>query len=68
MKQICIYPKEVALILGKSQTYAQTLLRTMRDVYKKKKHQAVTIREFCEYMALPFDDVFNMVNGIEKRS
>ncbi|MGV8813810.1 MAG: hypothetical protein ACOH2D_06830 [Gelidibacter sp.] len=67
MKQICIYPKEAAIILGKSQTHAQTLLRTMKDVYNKKKHQAVTIREFCEYMALPFDDVFNMVNGIEKR-
>ena len=66
MKQLCIYPKEVAIILGKSQTYAQKLIRTMKDVYQKKRHQAVTIREFCEYMGLPYDDVFNSINRVEK--
>lgn len=64
MKQITIYPKEVASILGKSLTTAQTLVRTIKDAYAKEKHQSLTIREFCEYKGLPYEDVFNMVNGI----
>ncbi|MEP5253973.1 MAG: hypothetical protein ABJQ39_02860 [Winogradskyella arenosi] len=63
MKQLCIYPKEVAVILGKSQTSAQTLVRTIKDVLGKKKHQVLTIREFCDYMAIPFEDVYNTING-----
>ena len=66
MRQITIYPKEVAGILGKSLTTAQTLVRTIKDAYAKEKHQALTIREFCEYKGLPYTDVFNMVNGIKE--
>lgn len=64
MKQLCIYPKEVALILGKSQTTAQTLVRTIRDALGKTKHQVLTIREFCDFVDMPYEEVFNMVNGI----
>ncbi len=63
MKQLLIYPKEIVLITGKSLTTAQTLVRTMKDVYNKEKHQDITIREFCDYTGIPFEDVFNMING-----
>ncbi|REG87718.1 hypothetical protein [Winogradskyella sediminis] len=65
MKQLCIYPKEVATITGKSQTTAQTLVRTIKDALEKEKHQVLTIREFCDYMGIPFEDVFNMINNIK---
>ncbi|TYB76996.1 hypothetical protein [Bizionia myxarmorum] len=64
MKQLCIYPKEVAIILGKSPTTAQTLVRTIKDALGKTKHQALSIREFCVYMDLSYTDVFNEVNNI----
>ena len=64
MKQLSIYPKEVSVILGKSVITARRLIRTIKDVHKKEKHQAVTIREFCDYMDMPYEDVFNMVNNI----
>ncbi|REE24455.1 hypothetical protein DFQ09_104226 [Winogradskyella pacifica] len=64
MKQLCIYPKEVAVIIGKSQTTAQTLVRTIKDIHGKAKHQALTIREFCNYMDLPYEETFNMINNI----
>ena len=64
MKQLCIYPKEVSIILNKSISSSQELIRTIKDVYGKKKHQVVTIREFCEYEGLPYEDVFNMINNI----
>ena len=63
MKQLCLYPKEVAIIIGKSQTTAQTLVRTIKDAHGKAKHQALTIREFCEYMGFPYDEILNMINN-----
>ncbi|RSK40501.1 MULTISPECIES: hypothetical protein [Mangrovimonas] len=65
MKRLCIYPKEVAIIIGKSQTTAQTLVRTIKDIHEKEKHQALTIREFCDYMGLDYQEVFNMINNIK---
>ena len=65
MKRICIYPSDIVEILGKSPSTAQKLLRTIKDAYGKQKHQPVTIKEFCDYMALSFNDVFNMINKIK---
>ncbi|WP_452227707.1 hypothetical protein [Lacinutrix sp. MEBiC02404] len=55
----------MAILLGKSLTTAQSLVRTIKDVHGKDKHQALTIREFCVYMGLPFSDVFNMINKVK---
>ncbi len=66
MRRISIDPHEVAEILNRKISTAQKLLRTIRDVYGKQKHQSVTIKEFCEYQDLPFEDIFNMINKIEK--
>ncbi|MDX1774832.1 hypothetical protein [Oceanihabitans sediminis] len=66
MKRICIYPSDVVYLLGKSQNASQTLLRTIKDAFEKEKHQVVTIKEFCDYMGLPFEEVFNMINSIKR--
>ena len=62
MKRLCINSAEIAIILGKSQSNAQKLVRVIKDVHNKKSHQPITIREFCDYMDLPFQDVFEMLN------
>lgn len=67
MKRLCIDVKEIATILGKSPQTAQALLRTIKHVHGKKKHQSVTIKEFCDYQDLPFEEVFNMVNKIKTK-
>ena len=64
MRKLIIHTNEVEQILGCKQRTAQAMLRTIKDVYNKKKHQAVTIREFCEYEGLPYQDVFNEINKI----
>ncbi len=66
MKRICIDASEVAQLIGRDITTAQSLLRTLKDVLKKEKRQSVTIKEFCEYQGLPFDEVFEMINNIKK--
>jgi hypothetical protein len=65
MKRLCIDAKEAAIVLGKAPSTAQTLLRTIKDALGKKKHQPVTIKEFCVYKDLPYEDIFNMINKIK---
>ena len=67
MKRICIYPSDIIEILGKSLTTSQTLVRTIKDSLGKKKFQPLTIKEFCDYMDLPFEEVFNLVNNIKSK-
>lgn len=62
VKKICINSDEVATILGVGKSTAQRLLRTIKDAHGKKKHQKVTIREFCAYEAVPYEEVYNMIN------
>ena len=51
-KRICIYPQDVQLITGKSERYGRKIIKNIKDNLRKKKHQLVTIDEFCEYMGL----------------
>ena len=68
MKRICIYPADVAGILGKSPSSARTIVRAIKDIHGKMSHQPITIKEFCDYMDLPYEEVFNMVNNINEAS
>ncbi len=63
MKRLCINSAEIAAILGKSQSNAQNIVRNIKYIYEKKKHQPITIREFCDYMDFPYQDVFDMINA-----
>lgn len=65
MNRLCIYPKEVAIITGKSISSARELIRLIKDANEKQKHQLVTIKEFCDYEGFPYEDVFNMINKIQ---
>lgn len=62
MKRQCIYTSDIEAITGKSKKTAQKIMRTIKDVYQKKKHQVVTIREFCNYTGFEYEDVFNEIN------
>ncbi|GGG53112.1 hypothetical protein [Bizionia arctica] len=68
MRKLCINSSEIGIILGKKPSTAQKLLRTIKDAYGKKKHQSVTIREFCDFECLPYEEIFNMLNGIDLAS
>ena len=68
MKRIIITTNDVVFLMGKSESYAQKLIKAIRDAYGKKKHQPISIRLFCDYMDLPYEEVFNTVNGIKDQS
>ncbi|MCG2612365.1 hypothetical protein LZZ90_12690 [Flavobacterium sp. SM15] len=52
MKRICIYPKDIQLITGKSERQSRNILAKIKAHNNKEKHQLVTIHEFCLYMGL----------------
>lgn len=56
-KRICIYPKDIQLITGKSYRQSVRILKNIKIFYNKKKNNLVTVQEFCLYSGLDFDEV-----------
>ncbi|MGV8947044.1 MAG: hypothetical protein ACOH1N_11485 [Lutibacter sp.] len=57
MTKIIIYPSDIMLLTGKSESYARKEIQKLRLALKKEKHQKVTIKEYCEYYGLDLNDV-----------
>lgn len=55
--RLCIYPKDVQRITGKSERYGRMLLQKIRQYFEKEEHQFVTVEEFCKYTGFKKDDV-----------
>lgn len=60
-KRICIYPKDIMRITGKSERYSRTLLSKIKNSLKKSNEQLVSISEFCNYTGLKSDEVLNLI-------
>jgi len=61
MKRICIYPKDIQVITGKSERYGRTIISNIKKQLNKEKHQLVTIDEFCEFMDLDIGKVTRLI-------
>lgn len=62
-KRMCIYPKDVQRITGKSYRYSRLLLISIKKHFHKEMHQFVTIEEFCEYTGLSTQLVTPLIVG-----
>jgi hypothetical protein len=56
-QRLIIYTKDVIRITGKSERSSRRLLMRIREKYGRKKHQKVTLAEFCEDMGMRMEDV-----------
>jgi len=56
-KRMYIYPKDVERITGKKSSYCRNLILLIRAIYGKKKHQGVTVNEYCDYMNVEREEV-----------
>ncbi|MBZ9650605.1 hypothetical protein [Psychroflexus montanilacus] len=56
-KRVCIYPKDIAMITGKTVRHGRSLLQRIRKHYNKEPHQVVSISEFCAYMGLKEEEI-----------
>jgi len=63
VKRICIYPKDIQRITGKSERYGRLLLAKIREHNEKEEHQFVTVDEFCQYTGLPVEQVSPYIAG-----
>ncbi|TCC91741.1 hypothetical protein EZ428_08270 [Pedobacter frigiditerrae] len=52
MKRVCVYPKDVSTLTGKSIRNAQKILQDLRFLLKKEKNQFITIAEFATYSGI----------------
>lgn len=59
--RLCIYPKDIQRITGKSERYSRNLIHTIKTALGKAGHQILTVEEFCTYMGLPFESVKEMI-------
>jgi len=55
--RICIYPKDIQRITGRSERYGRKLLERIRKHLNKEQHQFVTIDEFCDFTGIEKTDV-----------
>jgi hypothetical protein len=52
VKRVCIYPKDIMRITGKSERFSRRLLDTIKKHYNKSAHQFVTTIEFSTYTGI----------------
>ena len=55
--RICIYPKDIQRVTGKSERYSRYLILKIKSVLNKEKHQVITVQEFCTYMGIPYESM-----------
>ena len=61
--RLCVYPKDVQRITGKSERYSRMLLQKVKECFNKQEHQFVSIEEFCSYTGLKQEQVQPLILG-----
>jgi hypothetical protein len=61
IKRVCIYPKDVMRITGKSERASRKLLDKIKAHLNKEKHHFVTVAEFSGFTGLNLTTVENYI-------
>jgi hypothetical protein len=62
-KRLCIYPKDIQRITGKSYRQSIRLLQKIRTKLNKLENEFVSIEEFCQYTSLKIEQVEPLIIG-----
>jgi hypothetical protein len=57
MERLCIYPKDIQIVTGRSERYGRNVIKKIKDNLNKQQHQLVTVDEFCQFMGLQQESV-----------
>ena len=60
-KRLCIYPKDIQRITGKSYRQSLRLLNKIRNDLNKLQNEFVSIEEFCYYTSLKYEQVMVLI-------
>lgn len=52
-----INPKDIMQITGRSERYSRELLQKIRTDLGKNEHQFISVREFCSWAGLNYEEV-----------
>lgn len=63
IKRICIYPKDIERITGKSYRQSARMLQAVKKSLNKLENELVTIEEFCQYAGLKIEQVEPLIFG-----
>jgi hypothetical protein len=61
--RLCIYPKDIQRITGKSYRQSIRLLKKMRIKLNKLEDEFVSIEEFCQFTSLKIEQVEPLIIG-----
>ncbi len=67
MSRLIITAKDVQVILGVSSGHASRIIRVIKRINNKEKHQKITITEFCRYMGFDVKEVMLVLKEFYKR-
>ena len=60
-KRICIYPKDIQRITGRSERYGRNVIKEIKMMLNKAPHQFVTIEEFANYAGLEISTIITYI-------
>ena len=60
-QRLCIYPKDIVRITGKSERFSRDLIQRIKLKLGKEEHQFITIEEFCQYAGLQAEIVKELI-------
>ncbi|HMI05441.1 MAG TPA: hypothetical protein VK541_23335 [Pedobacter sp.] len=52
MERLYVVPSDVCKITGKKIRYAQQLLKDLREILNKKRHQLITKKELADHLGI----------------
>jgi hypothetical protein len=62
VSRICIYPKDVAQLIGRSYDAAKRLVRRARQAAGKPAGSLITVQDFCQLTGLDEAEVSRALN------
>ncbi|WP_407517576.1 hypothetical protein [Elizabethkingia anophelis] len=63
MHRVCIYPKDIQLITGKSYRQSARLMQKIKKELNKLDKEFLTIDEFCTYTGIRYEQVSHLIFG-----
>ncbi len=61
LTRICIYPKDIQRITGKSYRQSTRMLLQIKESLNKPKNHLISVTEFCNYTGLNFEQVKELI-------
>ncbi len=52
-RRVCVYPKDIHRITGRSMRYSQAVFQKMKQFFGKNQYQAITVKEFADFSGIP---------------